>query len=514
MNYSFLQRIPALALTLCMAAFPAQAQRIDTAIKVNPDKAIMTNGGVFEGWGTSLCWWANRLGYSDTLAQLAADAVFGPDGLHLNIMRYNIGGGDHPDHHHITRTDSAVPGWLDWDESAQAYAYDYTADANQLNTMQRAVRAAGKDALVEVFSNSPPYFMTESGCSSGAEKASRNNLREDCVEDFAEYLAHVTAYLKDELGMPIVSLSPMNEPNTDYWKAYSNKQEGCHVDSGKSQSAILEAAADAMARYGLSDVLLAASDETNPQLQAEAYKSYSTKAKQALGRVNTHTYSDKGARALSKLVAKDSINLWMSEVDGAGTAGKRAGEMASALWLGQKIISDIGSLHPSAWVLWQVVDSHISSEGMHGNRDTGMVDVSGGFWGTAVADHDKEEIILTQKYYGFGQFTRYIRPGSTLIPCSKDALAAYNAEQQTLTVVLLNPSEKDKTISLNLSAFDINSSAVQAYRTSGSIADGEHWSPVDGITAEGSVVIAPLKPNSITTLIIDCMLPGALRCAA
>ena len=68
---------------------------------------------------SSLCWWANRLGYSDTLAQLAADVVFGPAGLHLNIMRYNIGGGDDPAHKHITRTDSAVPGWLYLDEYTQ-----------------------------------------------------------------------------------------------------------------------------------------------------------------------------------------------------------------------------------------------------------------------------------------------------------------------------------------------------------------------------------------------------------
>ena len=51
------------------------------------------------------------------------------------------------------------------------------------------------------------------------------------------------------------------------------------------------------------------------------------------------------------------------------------------------------------------------------------------------------------------------------------------------------------------------SSSVQAFRTSGSMADGEHWAPVDAVTAEGSHVIAPLTPNSITTLIVDCLLP-------
>ena len=261
-------------LLICAAIF-ALALGIacaDTRIKVSPD----ANARIWEGWGTSLCWWANRLGYSDTLAQQSADLFFGKDGLSMNIMRYNIGGGDDPTHHHITRTDSAVPGWLIYDKTTAATAFDPAADQRQLNVLTRAVSAAGEDALVEVFSNSPPYFMTVSGCSSGAEKAEQNNLREDCVADFAEYLARVTAYIKNDLNIPVVSLSPMNEPDTDYWQAYSPKQEGCHTDPGQSQSDLIVAAADALARHGLDDVLLAVSDETSPHKQIQEFNAYST----------------------------------------------------------------------------------------------------------------------------------------------------------------------------------------------------------------------------------------------
>lgn len=27
------------------------------------------NGGKFEGWGTSFCWWPNRIGYLDELSE-------------------------------------------------------------------------------------------------------------------------------------------------------------------------------------------------------------------------------------------------------------------------------------------------------------------------------------------------------------------------------------------------------------------------------------------------------------
>ena len=43
-------------------------------IRVDPRNISGVNDGVFEGWGTSLCWWANRIGYSDSLSNLAAVA--------------------------------------------------------------------------------------------------------------------------------------------------------------------------------------------------------------------------------------------------------------------------------------------------------------------------------------------------------------------------------------------------------------------------------------------------------
>ena len=196
------------------------------------------------------------------------------------------------------------------------------------------------------------------------------------------------------------------------------------------------------------------------------------------------------------------MNLWMSEVDGDGTAGKNAGEMGSALWLGKKIISDIGKLHPSAWVMWQVVDNHISSVGMNGNKDYGMVDVNGGFWGAAVADHDRQTIVLTQKYYGLGQFTRYIRPGSTLITCGSEALAALNPKDGTLSIVVLNTSDKEKDVHIDMTAFSSIGGSAQAVRTSGSTESGEHWNAVGACPIENGTLRTALAPNSITTFII------------
>lgn len=476
---------------------------VDMTVTVSPLNASTNNGGVFEGWGTSLCWWANRLGYSDTLAQKAADAFFSSDGLNMNIMRYNIGGGDNPTHSHITRTDSAVPGWLYWNESAQEYVYDYDADHNQLNVLERAVKAAGDDAIVEVFSNSPPYFMTVSGCSSGGTDSNVNNLKNDAYEDFAEYLAHVTNYIQNEMGITVASVSPMNEPNTNFWGAYSYKQEGCHFDAGESQSRIITATANALKKYSLENVIVAASDETSTSKQIDEYKSYSAEALSVIGRINTHTYDTYRIGELGQLAKDEGFVLWMSEVDGKGVSGENAGEMGSALWFGEKIISDINALSPSAWVMWQAIDNHISSEGYNGRTDSGMVNVNDGFWGLAVADHDSEEIVLTQKYYAMGQFTRYIRPGYTLISCGGDSLAAYNCKDGTLVIVALNPTGSDQTVNFNLSQFKAIGNTVTATRTSGSMDGGEHWAKLDDIYAYDSGFVAELMANSVTTFVLN-----------
>ena len=475
---------------------------IDTTVTVSPLNASTNNGGIFEGWGTSLCWWANRLGYSDTLAQKAADVFYGDDGLRMNIMRYNIGGGDNPKHNHITRTDSAVPGWLYWDDSAQEYVYDYDADYNQLNVMKRAVKAAGDNAIVEVFSNSPPYFMTVSVCSSGGNDPNVNNLKDDSYEDFAEYLAHVTNYIQNEMGITVASVSPMNEPNTNFWGAYSYKQEGCHFDQGESQSRIIVATANALKKYDLDNVIIAASDETSTSKQIDEYKAYSPEARSVIGRINTHTYDSYRIGELGQLARDEDFVLWMSEVDGKGTAGENAGEMGSAIWFGERIISDINALTPAAWVMWQAIDNHVSTDGYNGKKDSGMVDINDGFWGLAVADHDNEEIILTQKYYAMGQFTRYIRPGYTLISCGGDYLAAYDGEGKKLVIVAINPTASDKKADFSLWQFKSIGTTVKAVRTSGGTKNGEQWAELDDIYAYDTGFVADLKANSITTFIL------------
>lgn len=227
--------------------------------------------------------------------------------------------------------------------------------------------------------------MTNSGCSSGSVNAGENNLREDAYGAFASYLADVAQHFSKEWGIHFQSMTAMNEPDTEYWHALSDKQEGCHFDPGESQSVMIIALREALDERGLNDILISGTDETGIDCQINSINSLSEVARETIARIDTHSYLEGDNEGLRKLAQSYYKNLWMSEVDGGDTSGFNAGEMGAALWLANKIISDINGLLPAAWVLWQVIDSHISSYGYMGNKDSGKPDYTGGYWGLATA---------------------------------------------------------------------------------------------------------------------------------
>lgn len=489
---------------------PQKLSKVDQTIQIKFENASPFNGGKFEGFGTSFCWWANRIGYSDVLSEKAAEVFYDKEkGLGLNIIRFNIGGGDNPSHTHITRTDSNMPGyWKNEKVSGDKYTWDYdwNKDNNQKNVLIKCVKKAGSEAIVEGFSNSPPYFMTNSGCSTGNTNPGKDNLKSNAVTPFAQYMADVTEYYSKEVGITFQSVTPMNEPFTNFWGANSPKQEGCHFDQGNSQSNIIVALRKALDAKGLKGVQISASDETSVGTQITSIQKLSDEAKRSITRIDTHTYQ--GGRPerenLRKLALSEKKNLWMSEVDGGTTEGQNSGEMGGGLFLANRMIWDLNLLRSSSWILWQVIDNHISKVGYNGRKDKGMVNVNGGFWGLAVADHDNNKIILTQKYYAMGQLTRYIRPGYTVISCDNaNTVAAYDSQGKKFIFVATNNTGGKRTIDVDMSQFSKVGDNVKVIRTSGGISNGESWKELSPLETYGKGFNAELIPNSVTTYIVE-----------
>ena len=218
-------------LTLLLAATVLALVGVNTRADdaVRSVKIDATDRRPFEGWGTSLCWWAHRVGdWPDDRLDKLLEMIVNPEtGLGYTIFRYNIGGGDAPGHDHM-RPGGDIPGFKRGPDSA----YDWNADRNQRRVLLK-LRDRVPDAVFEAFSNSPPYWMTISGCASGA-KDGGDNLRADAEAAFADYLTEVVRYYRDEHQLVFRTLSPMNEPNADWWRAGHN-QEGCHVSVPQQQ---------------------------------------------------------------------------------------------------------------------------------------------------------------------------------------------------------------------------------------------------------------------------------------
>jgi len=68
--------------------------------------------------------------------------------------------------------------------------------------------------VFEAFSNSAPWWMTTSGCASGAERGGEDNLCADAVPAFAAYLAAVVGHFCRVEGIAFGSVSPLNEPDS------------------------------------------------------------------------------------------------------------------------------------------------------------------------------------------------------------------------------------------------------------------------------------------------------------
>jgi O-glycosyl hydrolase len=512
------QRLLLSAAAMLCTVLSAQSPILDAEISLTPTASNGSpfNGGVFEGWGTSLCWWANRVGYSDKLTDAAVDAFFDPDkGLGLNIVRYNIGGGDDPSHRHITRSDSNMPGFAQPvpspvpgaievdDDGIAIYDYDWDRDRNQMNVLTK-ILARNPDTLVEAFSNAPPYFMTWSGCSSGGRGEHKdNNLRPEYVAPFAEFLADVVKHFRDDLHIRLNSIDPFNEPSSGFWGAFSNKQEGCDIKDNKLKSEVILALDKALRRRGVRDgILIAVADETSMDLSIDTYRALSPDAKKAVGRINTHSYSGSRRTDLRKLAAGENKHLWMSEVDGNSTiGGQAAGDMGGPLWLAKRIIEDMNGMRPSAWVLWQVIDRHRSDFNAAERANTSL---AGSYWGLGIADHFEEKLLLGKRYYAFGQFSRYIRPGDRIIASSPYTLAAYNSESGRIAIVAVNDSGTERPVKFDLRAFDrIPADSAKVIRTSGPVNSGENWNEnIPEVPIRLKTLAVRLAPFSITTFVI------------
>jgi galactan endo-1,6-beta-galactosidase len=448
-------------------------------VAANPHETRVAS---FDGWGTSLCWWANQYGgvVGELGATMLADLFFGTGnvqagapgkppfvplrtilpGLGMNIVRYNIGGGGGGatiDANTVERIspNNLIGGphyimgfwrkWGDGDSNVNDPEYwDWGADANQHAMLTMACERSAN--IVEFFSNSPPWWMCDNHSSSGGDYLVVSNLQNWNFGQFPRYLATVVKYARDNWGINaqyIQYVEPFNEPTPGVWTIgppANGVQEGCNfpIAPTSDQETIISNLYDELGNLGLQQAVgIAASDETSPDwaLTTWAVLAAHVTPLTKIRKVNVHGYSghdtspyrgpSRGPLRNAIRSVAPGIRIWMSEFGDGDISGMT---MATSIML------DMTELQPSAWVNWQVIDP---AWGFFAPPDPN----EGGVIGRVYA-----------KYYVFAQFSRHLRQGCTMIGNSDpNSVVAYDTANSRLVIVTLN-LDRGRWVSYDLSA--------------------------------------------------------------
>lgn len=479
-------------------SIPATAAPVATApaaasgVTITPNPSYKSDP--FEGWGTSLVWFANATGeYPDELREDMRDKLFSDEGLNLNIARYNVGGGDATDVPPYLRAGGAVPGWWNTEikgddgelvsteyADRQAYRdawdgdnpehYNFDADQGQQWWLKNTAKEVDH---FEAFSNSPPYFLTESGfVSGGINNATSEQLAPENMEAFADYMVTVVEHLEDTYGVDFKTIDPFNEPNTNYWSAKlgpdgwptsASRQEGAHIGP-KAQDQMIQVLANRLAEDGTkTDAVISAMDETNPGTFITNFDAYSAESREAVGQYNVHSYGQGGSLGARDIAKAESTPLWMSEVEGdwASASGFDVLDMDNGLGLSKHIVDDLRNLEPTAWVFWQPVEDTYNMEKTEKlNWGTVFIDFDCDDEGKSVrrlADGDEDPSCKVQtnaKYNTFRNFSHYILPGDQLIPSgNNNATAAVTQDGNGMNAVYVNKGASSESVTIDLSGF-------------------------------------------------------------
>ena len=473
--------------TCALAALPARA---DYSTTVNP----ATNWGTWQGWGSSLAWWANVFGTNANMADVlytrnnpisfsSNQGTYSLPGLGLNVVRYNVGG--------TSTTPIAVGGvtyapvnpsnlppfrmiqnyWLDWSSADPASSsWDWTRDANQRSMMQLA-KARGANVF-QMFSDSPPWWMCSNHSTAGGNNGG-DNLQSWNYDQYAIYLATVARYANDHWGITFQSVEPFNEPMANWW-TYPCNQEGCHFNVS-TQNAVVPYLRTELNNRGLSSIPIATSDENTYDQELSTWNGLSGTSRADCAQIDTHGYQYGGGRRDLLYSAAQSAgkSLWNSEYgesDGTGFS------LASNLNL------DLRWLHPTVWCYWQPFDS--------------------GGWGLVQSNPgDNWYGAANTKWFVYAQYTRHIRPGMKMIDGGEgNTIAAYDAGAKKLVIVGTNYGTA-QNIRYDLSKFSSVGGPVTRWDTN--TGGGDMYVQHNDVSLSGKSFSAWYPTNTVQTFEIQ-----------
>ena len=492
----------ALLLAAIIVSVQAQTFNIDTS---KPRQTI-------RHFGASDAWSMQNIGIwpdeqeqakiADWLFSAENDANGQPKGIALSLWRFNLGAGsaEQGDSSYInkgTRTEC----FLQADGS-----YDFTKQAGQRKFLRMA-KERGVPYLL-AFLNSPPVFFTQNHLATNTGRDGTLNLRPECYEPFARFMATAIDGLQKHDGIKIDYLCPVNEPD-GHWNWQGPKQEGSPA-TNREVARLARLTDWALTDKGLATQLLVneSSDlrcllETHMTNWERGYalKTFWTKdstftylgdLKHVPRLMLGHSYwtntpipfMKRIRQRLRRECQRLGIGFWQSELcimqndEEIGGGGGYDFTMKTALYVARVIHHDLVYADAESWSWWRACG---------GNYKDGLIRV-----------FDRQQRARDSRLlWALGNYSRFVRPGAVRyeVDGKEDPyglmVSAYKNQDGSWVVVAINYSEEQKPFSISRDQMAVGADRWQAYRTSD--ADGETLKPV--------AVTGTLQPRSITTFV-------------
>ena len=517
-------------LTLALAyALCAGAQQ---KITLNPDVRHQTMEffGAADAWSGNFVgkYWADNVKreISDYLFSNEYDASGNPLGIGLTIWRVNLGAGS------LEQPGADI---YPYQRRAESYktvdgkGYDWGKCAGHEYFMQ-AAKDRGCNQFI-LFSNSPLVQYTKNG-KGYAPTDNEANLREDCYDDYADYLVDVTEHLMDK-GFNIPYISPINEPQGD-WN--TPRQEGSPWRNGEiaRMTRALDASLNRSSKFDDVRIFIAEANRLKmiytqrPKMFArfqsdslecpgrQLFMFFDKNSPHYVGELKhmefeftAHPYHDHFTSADLREVhrfAADEFKKYgvtyhssewcllpVSKQYGGITSDWSKGNHAdiqAALMMARLIHSDFVDVDAVSWCYWK---------GMEMRGDHALVSLhakDGDIHKGGYASANKMLWVL-------GNYSRFVRPGYVRVALEGaddlDTLAAtafVSPEGDRLVAVFVNSSFEEKPVELSMpKAWKKKMKSVTSYRT-----DARH-DLARTVTGEG--VNHVIGARGVTTIVID-----------
>ncbi|MDR9854194.1 glycoside hydrolase [Paenibacillus sp. VCA1] len=435
------------ALLLAAAALPFTAQAAsDVTVNWNDVKQEI------DGFGVSQAGWSDAIyDLREPARSEVMDLLFRPDiGIGISIFR----GALFPEF-------NPAPG-----------QYDFNVRPDQVWVMQQA-KARGVDKLIASTWSPPAWMKTNNSTTHGGY------LKQENYGDYAALMSKFIKAYKQQFGLDLYAVSIANEPNSMTFLSWDSSE----WNSTNFQVFLKDYLKQAMVNEGVQATKVIAGesswwsedlikDSLNDPASAErldivAGHNYPVPI------INTELPTTPFSTALSK-----GKKVWMTEVSKVDSYDPG---MGSGLKFAKQMHNFMTKAGVNAWMYW--------TGAIPGNNDEGLINV----------DKAANTYAVTKRYYTFGNFSKFIKPGYVRIgapdsPQSGVYTSAYK-DPATGKFAIVAINDNDATSEFDLVPSGFTAGRLTPYTTN----DNLNLAAGPAIPLQNGKFHAILPPKSIVT---------------